>query len=303
MSAAPAEFEHAGIRLVGSSIAGSETFVAAPELNLAFDVGRVTADVLQVEHIFLSHGHIDHSAGTAYYFAQRMFLDNCPGTMYLPAPLLPLFRELLRLWSEIDGGNIKANLVAAHPGHDIALRRDLLARPFEVNHPVRRRDRTVVPALGYSIIEVRKKLRDEFVGLEGPQLVELKKKGVEIEQRIEVPLIAYCGDTAPGPFLDLPHVRNAKILLLECTFVDPDHRNRAQAGNHMHISYLRDVVPRLNNEKILLIHLTRRTHMPEARERLRHEIGDAEMRRVSFLMEHRRRRRRPSGESPATRAE
>lgn len=288
-----AEFLAGAVRLVGSSVAGSETYVVAPELNVGFDVGRAPPEVVGIDHIFLSHGHMDHAAGVAYYFSQRMFLDNAPGTMYVPAALLSPLRELLRLWGEIDGSLPRANLVAAHPGHDISVRRDLLVRPFEVNHPMRRRDRTVVPALGYAAVEVRKKLRAEFDGLEGPQLVELKKKGIEIEHRLEVPLVAYCGDTAAGDFLRLPHVRLAKVLLLECTFVEPDHRERARAGNHLHVSDFRAFIDDLENEHILLIHLTRRTHLPEARERLRREVGDEHMQRISFLMEHRRRRRRP----------
>lgn len=293
MGAPVCEFTLDNIRLVGSSVAGAETYLAAPELNLAFDVGRAPHDVLCAEHVFLTHGHMDHAAGVAYYFSQRMFLDNQPGTMYLPAPLLSPIRELLRLWGEIDGGIPKANLVAAQAGMDIPLRRDLLVRPFEVNHPMRRRDRSVVHALGYCAIEVRKKLREEFAGLDGPQLVELKKKGVEIEHRLEVPLVAYCGDTGPGDFLRLPCVADARVLVLECTFVEPDHRDRARAGNHMHVSHFRDFVHELRNEHILLIHLTRRTHLADARDRLRKEVGDEQMKRISFLMEHRRRRRPP----------
>lgn len=292
-----AEFSLDGLRLLGLSVAGAETYVVAPELNIGFDFGRAPPEVLAIDHIFLSHGHMDHAAGVAYYFSQRMFLDNAPGTLYAPPALLSPIRELLRLWGEIDGSHPRANLVAAHPGHDIPIRRDLVVRPFEVNHPVRRRDRTLVHALGYSAIEVRKKLREEFVGLEGPQIVELKRKGVEIEHRVEVPLVAYCGDTAMGDFLSLPHVRDARVLILECTFVEPDHKDRARAGNHLHVSDFRTILPQLRNEHVLLIHLTRRTHLPDARERLRREVGDEQMQRISFLMEHRRKRRRREPET------
>ena len=150
----------------------------------------------------------------------------------------------------------------------------------------------MVDGLGYSAIEVRHKLKSEYHDLTGPQLVELKKQGVEITNRVELPLIAYCGDTAPGAFLDLDHVRNAKILLLECTFVEPDHVDRARAGYHMHISDLRGVLPRLNNERILLTHLSRRSVFAEARNLLQREVGAEAEQRVSFLMDPRHRRRR-----------
>jgi len=285
-----AEFDDLGIHVIGSSLAGEETFLVLPELNLAFDLGRAPREVLAVDHVFLTHGHMDHAAGIAYYFSQRMFIDNRPGTLYVPAGLDAPIHQLLRVWADIDGQQPAANIVVARPGEDIQLRRDLAVRPFEVNHPSRRRERGVVRALGFSAIDVRQKLLDEYQGLTGPQLVELKNQGVPITRRLEVPLVCYCGDTAPGDFLELDCVRNARVLLLECTFFDPEHIKRARQGNHTHVRDLKNVLAKLNNERILLTHLSRRTSLSEARDFLRRELGPAVDPRLGFLMEHRRRR-------------
>jgi ribonuclease Z len=290
MSSRPAEFTHDALRVLGHSLAGEETYFILPELNLAFDIGRAPRELIGIDHVFLSHGHMDHAAGLAYYCAQRSFLDNAPGALYLHEALLEPVRRLLAIWSEIDGGRLPAELHAAQPGVDVALRRDLVVRPFEVNHPFRGRGRAVA-GLGFAAIEVRKKLRDEYQDLTGPQLVDLKRRGVEIDRRVELPLVAYCGDTAPGDFLDLPHVAGAKVLLLECTFLDPEHQERARAGNHIHVRDLRAILPRLRNERIVLTHTSRRTAMSDARRLLEREIDARELERVSFLAEHRRRRR------------
>jgi len=298
MAAPLAEFTYGDIHLVGSSLAGEETYILAPELNLAFDVGRAQRELLGIDHVFLTHGHMDHAAGIAYYFSQRMFIDNPPGHLYAPAPLIDPIQRLLRLWAEIDGHEPPANLHPVQPGTDVPLRRDLIVRPFEVNHPCRRRDRQTVAALGYTAIEVRHKLIDEYKYLTGPQLVELKKQGVAITRRVEIPLVTYCGDTAAGDFLNLDYVARSKVLLLECTFVEPDNRDRPRAGNHVYVSDLRDILPRLHNEKIVLIHLSRRTPLAVARNLLKRELGDLFDDRISFFMEHRRRGRRPAqGES------
>lgn len=283
-----AEFSYQGIRLLGRTLAGEESYIVAPELNLSFDVGRAPREVVAVDHVLLTHGHMDHSAGAAYYFAQRKFIENAPGHLYVPEGLVDPVRRLLRVWADIDGREPPANVHPAFGGQDITIRRDLIVRPFKVRHPCRRHDRSVVQGLGFAAIEVRHKLKDEHVGLTGPQLVELKQKGVEITRRIEMPLVAYCGDTAPGDFLDLDCVRNAKVLLLECTFVEPEHLDRARAGNHMHVSYLREVVAELNNERILLTHLSRRTPLPAARKILRREVGAEADERVTFFMDRRR---------------
>lgn len=288
-----AQLEHGNVRLLGSSLAGEETFIVAPELNLAFDVGRAQREVLSVDHVFLSHGHMDHAAGLAYYFSQRMFIDNAPGHVYVPAALVEPIERLLRIWADIDGHAPPANIHAAEPGQDIPLRRDLIVRPFEVNHPCRRRDYDAYEALGFTAIEVRQKLLEEYLDLSGPQIVELKRQGVQITRRVEIPLVTYCGDTAAGDFLGLDYVRNSRILLLECTFVEDDHVDRARAGNHIHIRDLRQILPRLNNEKIALIHLSRRTSLPAARKLLEREVGAEHCERIAFFMEHRRRGRRP----------
>lgn len=292
MGAPLAEFCHHDLRLVGSSLAGEETFIVAPELNLAFDMGRAQREILGVDHVFLTHGHMDHAAGIAYYFSQRMFIDNQPGYLYAPVSLVEPIQRLLRVWEDIDGHEPPAHVQAAEPGKDIPLRRNLIVRPFAVNHPCRRQDRAVVPALGYTAIEIRQKLISEYQNLTGPQLVELKKQGVQITRQVEIPLVTYCGDTAAGDFLDLDHVRNSRVLLLECTFVEPEHRERARAGNHIHIDDLRSIVPRLNNERIVLIHLSRRTSLSVARNLLQRELGAEQSARISFFMEHRRGKRR-----------
>lgn len=300
MAVPVAEFVHDGLRLLGSSLAGEETFVTAPELNLAFDVGRAQRELLAVDHVFLTHGHMDHAAGIAYYFSQRMFIDNQPGHLYAPRPLVGPIERLLRVWGDIDGHEPPANIHPVEPGVDVPLRRDLVVRPFEVNHPCRRQSRDTYAALGFAAVEVRQKLIDEYLNLSGPQIVELKRQGVQITRRLEIPLVAYCGDTAAGSFLDLDHVRNAKVLLLECTFVEAEHCDRARAGNHIHIKDLRDIVPRLNNERIVLIHLSRRTPLAVARKLVEQELGPELSSRVTFFMEHRRRRppRPPADDAP-----
>lgn len=291
------QLDELGIRIQGYSLAGEETVILLPELSIAFDVGRAPRELLSINHVFLSHGHMDHAAGVAYYFSQRAFIDNAPGSLYVPRGLERPIRELLRLWGEIDGNDPPANIVVAEPLVDIPVRKDLVVRPFEVNHGYggRRGGGGPVRPLGYAVIEVRHKLLEEYLDLSGPQIVELKRQGIEITRRVEMPLVCYCGDTAPGDFFALDFVRQARILLLECTFFDPEHRARARAGNHMHVSDLRRILPTLANERIVLCHLTRRTALAEAKRYILKECGSALAEHVIFLMD----RRRSAGSSDA----
>ena len=63
----------------------------------------------------------------------------------------------------------------------------------------------------------------------------MRKDGIEIQYRLEVPLVAFLGDTTAGPVFDQPDVQNAEILITECTFFDPDPQEKAKAGKHLHM--------------------------------------------------------------------
>jgi ribonuclease Z len=159
-------------------------------------------------------------------------------------------------------------------------------RAFAVNHNT--------PALGFTVLESRHKLREEFIGKTGPELVTLKKQGVEIERWIEVPLLAYCGDSAEGDFLDLDYVNQANVIILECTFIEPDHVRRARAGYHVHVRDLPRILSRLKNEHVVLSHVTRRTFLRDAKAAVRKVLKTSDLDRVTFLMDRPPRQRESS---------
>ncbi len=262
--------------LAGYSVAGEETIIIAPELDCCFDIGKCPREALAVNHVLLSHGHADHVAGLTYYFAQRDFQGIEGGTALVPANLVGPLEDLMSAWGRVEGHVPPHRFVGMAAGDDFEIRRGLIVRAFETNH--------IRGSLGFTVIDVRKKLKSEFDGLTGPELVELKKKGVQIDHRIEVPLVAFLGDTGPAPYRNLPHVANAKVLLAECTFFDAEHLSRARAGRHTHVQDLPRVLEGMNNEHIVLIHVTRRTNMTEARKLLRQTLPAATLERISFLM-------------------
>jgi ribonuclease Z len=268
------------IKLVGYSVAGEETVIAAPELNVCFDVGRAPPEMLSVDHVFLTHGHMDHSAGLAYYFSQRNFVGNAPGCVIAPKTLVQPIRDLMTVWGRIEGHVSPNKVVGMSDGETYEIRRGLITRAFDVNHRV--------AALGYCIIDVRHKLKSEFADRSGPELVALKKQGVVIEHQVEIPLIAYAGDTAEGNWIDLEMVRGAKVLILECTFFDAEHVRRAREGYHLHVRDVARMLLNLPNEHIVVHHVTRRTGIGEAKRALSGLVGKEIMERVTFMMDVRR---------------
>ncbi|MCD4825826.1 MAG: hypothetical protein K8S55_14635 [Phycisphaerae bacterium] len=262
--------------IVGYSVAGEESVILIPEMDVCFDIGKCPREALTANHVLLTHSHADHSAGILYYFAQRDFQAITGGVAVVPANLLDPLQALLGAWGRFEGHVPPYELVGLKPGDEYEVRRGLIARSFPTRH--------VPGSLGFSMIDVRQKLKEEYIGLSGPQLVELKEKGVEITHRIEVPMVAYLGDTAKGNFSQLPHVRDARALLIECTFFDDDHTSRAKAGKHIHVDQLGEMLEGMKNEKIIITHVTRRTNLGMARKLLRKKLPAEILPKVSFLM-------------------
>jgi ribonuclease Z len=263
--------------VIGYSVAGEETAVQVPELNLCFDIGRCPHFALTSDYVCITHAHMDHIAGLAYYLSQRYFQGMKPGTILLPRELERPVDQLLRCWRDVERQGTPYNLVPMSSGQTFEVRRDFAIRAFATQHGG--------PSLGYAAISVREKLKPEFFGRPGPELAELRKRGVDIQYRLEVPLVAFTGDTAIGPVFDHPDVQNAEILITECTFFETAHKSKAKAGRHLHLDGFVEVLPKLKNKHLIVGHVSRRTGIRKARSLLRKRIGAERMANIHFLMD------------------
>lgn len=265
------------LHVLGYSVAGEETVCQIPELNVCFDIGRCPYFALTSDIVCLTHAHMDHCAGLPYYLSQRYFQGMKPGTVLLPQELAPSVDRLLRCWRDVERQGTPYKLVPMAPGQAHEVRRDFVIRAVATHHGG--------ASLGFSLVSVREKLRQEFMGRPGPELAALKKSGVEIQYRVEVPLVTFLGDTAAGSVFEQPDVVNAEILLTEVTFFEPDHRLKAKHGRHLHLDHFVELLPGLKNRHIVITHVSRRTGIRKARHLLRKRVGDEEMKRIHFLMD------------------
>jgi len=267
--------------VIGYSIGGEETVVAVPQLDVCFDIGKAPDQVISINHVLLTHGHMDHSAGFAYYLSNRNFSGMAPGTIVAPATLIPAMREILAAWGHLDGNRIPANLVGIRPGQEHQVKPNLFARAFPTKHSA--------GSVGFCVLEKRKKLKPEFLELTGPQIVELKKQGVQIDYPVEIPLVSYLGDTQYVDFCQLEYIVNSKILIAECTFYEEGHTGRAEAGRHMHVNELAQLLSGMKNEHIIITHTTQRTPMQEVRRVLEEALVPEVYAKTTILMDRKRR--------------
>src|SRR4051812_49249101 len=162
-----AKIKLGALHLIGYSVAGEESVVQVPELDVCFDIGRAPHFALTSNLICLTHGHMDHLAGLAYYLSQRHFQGMKPGTVLLPADLARPVDNMLKCWRDVERQGTPYKLVPMEPGQNHEVRKDFLIRSVETHHGG--------GSLGYSLISVREKLKPEYIGRPGPELAQMRR--------------------------------------------------------------------------------------------------------------------------------
>ena len=77
--------------------------------------------------------------------------------------------------------------------------------------------------------------------------------------------VSYCGDTTARVFELEPRVLAAQVLILECTFLAAEMRERAVRHGHFHFEDLERHREDFRNEAVVLHHLSRRHRLHDLR--------------------------------------
>lgn len=249
----------------GLSLSGIRTAIAMPELSLSFDVAQGYPFLLNLKHYFISHGHLDHAAGIPYIISQKAMNSQEPGQFYMPTSLVEPLDQIMKIWEQIEGHKYRYDFIAVQSDDEFALNAQTFVKAFPTTHRIE--------SFGYTVFEIHKKLKSEFLGFTQEEIIELRRQKIDVNEVHHIPVVSFTGDTQIE-FLDSRDwIKKSKILFLEATYLD-SRKTIAQARQWGH-THLDEIVPRLKDiesEQIVFIHASSRYSDKEALQVLQEKI-------------------------------
>lgn len=259
------------------SVGGIETCIQFPELDLAFDIGRCPHSAVKRKRILLTHTHMDHAGGIAYHAATRDLVKAPVPTWYVPRENAADLEALLDVWRRLDKSELPATLVACGPGDVVELGGGWIARPFRSPHRV--------ACQGYALCRRLTHLHPALIGLSEAEVRARRLAGEVVTETVERVEIAFTGDTLPEVIEREELVRTARLLVMECTFLDDRVPvEKARGSGHVHLDELVERADLLQNEHILLTHFSARYSPAQVTQTLKRRLPESLRDRVTPLL-------------------
>ena len=242
-------------------------------LQLLVDAGEglqiaLGANVFSPSILAITHGHSDHVLGLPGLIAARRFgkgaVDKALTIVYPEGSVgVQAVREWLgRAYADVV---FPLNWIAATPGTSVPLGKNKQLEAISVRHT--HND----VALGYRVVEMRKRLKAEFAALRQADIEAAVRQGTRddlLEEARHV-IFAHSGDAMP---IDPSLVANADLLIHDATFLsEPDRREPIHATTEEAI----DVGRRANVKTLVLYHLSIRYDRATALPTLRAQVASS----------------------------
>lgn len=251
----PIKIPNTEYTLKGFSIAALRTNFYIKELGIMLD-GGLSANI-SPDYIFITHAHSDHIASLPFHLYDRNLESMIQ--IYVPekthSHIESFIQSLLSCYVSIENDTTVYekcyNLVPLKPSSFELLikNKKFKVEVIECYHSV--------PCLGYGFVEMRNKLKHEYIHLSGREIGMLKKQGVDICHEVEFPIFCFLGDTSKE-ILNDKNLEKYQTIMIECTFISDDDIDQATKTCHMHWKDLKLYVISHPNITFILYHFSRR---------------------------------------------
>lgn len=257
------------MELIGRSWAADSTAFVIPSLGLALDAGYPVYGK-RMDSIFVTHVHTDHCHHLTHVKSRSK-----PPTIYLPQSVVSKAVHFLDAAQQLTSNMTPDEYAAIDwqtsyvmkgvtAGEQISVPskkiKGLQCRVVQCDH--------TVPCVGYCFSQVKESLKEDYRGLPGPAIGNLRKQGVVVTQEEVQPLFCFLGDTSTSIFAssDAQFIFSCPTIIVECTFLTEDCRDNAQRKKHVLWSDLKPHVVAHPEIIFVLIHFSHRWNATEVQE-------------------------------------
>ena len=279
----PVPMHVGGVSLEGFSISGLATWMIVPEFSAMFDAGECPLPAVAMDHVFLTHIHGDHARCLLRHHQLRLMMRMSPATYYVPEHAVGTLRQIVTLEAEMEGVSLAdvvfPNFRVLPEDSRQTFKKGLWVRAFPVSHRV--------PSQGFTVGRTVNKLRPEFAALTGQEIGALRKAGKVITDPFETAVFTFIGDCEGRSLTEQAHIWESKVLVIECTYIEPEDRAHAHEHGHTHLDEIVEVLSRTEAPAcaaVVLKHFSMKYSPETIRERIAQRIPAAWADRVHILL-------------------